>query len=68
MNNTAYFAGRSPVFKCSERVRSNAVSPVYQVMIEGRRYSNINQWLLAFLEDGTTPEELELEPDEEEEE
>ncbi len=55
------------VFICSTLVRPNAVSPIFEVLIEGHRYRHINKWLLAELQSGTTPEELDLEPDEEEE-
>jgi hypothetical protein len=54
------------VFICSTLFRPDAVSPIFEVLIEGLRYRHINKWLLAELQRGTTPAELDLDPDEEE--
>jgi len=52
---------------CSTLFRPNAVSPIYTVLIDGELYCNVNKYLLAALQDGMTPAELEMEPSEEEE-
>jgi hypothetical protein len=52
---------------CSTRYRPNAVSPIYTVLIDGELYTNVNRYLLAALQDGMTPDELEMTPSEEEE-
>jgi hypothetical protein len=52
---------------CSTLYRRDAVSPIYSVLIDGEIYSNVNKYLLAALQDGMTPDELEMTPSEEEE-
>lgn len=52
---------------CSTLFRPNAVSPIYTVLIDGEIYSNVNKYLLKALQEGMTPEELEMDPDEEDE-
>jgi hypothetical protein len=49
---------------CSTLFRPNAVSPIHTVLIGDRYYKRINYHLLAALREGTTPEELDLEPSE----
>ena len=52
---------------CSTLFRPNAVSPIYTVLIDGELYCNVNKYLLAALQDGMTPDELEMTPSAEEE-
>jgi hypothetical protein len=52
---------------CSTLYRPNAVSPIHTVLIDGELYCNVNKYLLAALQDGMTPDELEMTPSEEEE-
>lgn len=54
------------VFICSVLHRP-PLWPIWQVIVAGKRYSNLNQGLLKELQSGTTPEELGLDPDDEEE-
>jgi hypothetical protein len=52
---------------CSTLFRPNAVSPIYTILVDGELYSNVNKYLLAALHDGMTPDELEMEPSDEDE-
>jgi len=47
----------------SARYPGDEFGPRYTVRVDGEIYSGLNKWLLAALEDGMTPEDLQLEPD-----
>jgi hypothetical protein len=47
---------------CSTLFRPNAVSPIYTILLDGELYSNVNRYLLAALQDGMTPDDLDMEP------
>lgn len=53
------------VFICSTLYRPNAVSPIHTVLIDGEYYTRVNKYLLAALQEGMTPEELDMEPSDE---
>jgi hypothetical protein len=41
------------------------IGPRYTLMIDGEQFSNVNRFVLASLEDGMTPSELGMDPDDE---
>ena len=65
--NAAFQLVAPKIHICSTLYRPNAVSPIYTVLIDGELYCNVNKYLLAALQDGMTPDELEMTPSEEEE-
>ena len=47
----------------SARYTGDEFGTRYRVLCDGEVYGGLNRWLLAALEDGMSPDDLQLEPD-----